>query len=255
MLDWSKLLAGLPSGLRSELQQAFDSISRNYVERRWEPSELNGGKFCEVAYSIINGLVSGAMPAVASKPSNMAVACRALEQTPANSARPGDHSIRVLIPRMLIAIYDVRNHRNVGHVGGDVDPNHSDATAVYMMASWVLAELIRIYHGVSTDEAQNIVDALVERKIALIWQTGDKKRVLDHAMPPKDQALALLYSSVSEVSAKLLTDWIEYSTVGNLRAQVLKPLHDKRLIEFDRESDQARISPKGVEEVETRILR
>jgi hypothetical protein len=255
MLDWSKVLAGLPPSLRGELQQAFESISRNYLERRWEPSELNGGKFCEVVYSILNGLVTGTMPAAAAKPSNMAVACRALEQAPANSARVGDHSIRVLIPRMLIAIYDVRNYRNVGHVGGDVDPNHSDATAVYMMASWVLAELIRIHHGISTDEAQAIVDALVERKIPLIWQLGEVKRVLDHSMPPKDQALVLLYSSVSGASSKQLTSWIEYSTVGNLRAQVLKPLHDKRLIEFDRESDRSRISPKGVEEVETRILK
>jgi hypothetical protein len=50
---------------------SYQEIISNYLERRWEPAELNGGKFCEAVYSIINGAVKGSFPAKASKPSNM----------------------------------------------------------------------------------------------------------------------------------------------------------------------------------------
>jgi hypothetical protein len=168
MTDRSRVLAALPQALRDELFNNYQKIMSNYLERRWEPSELNGGKFCEAAYSIINGAVKGSFPTKASKPSNMLMACQALEKEPADPNRVGDRSLRVLIPRLLPVLYEIRNNRGVGHVGGDVDPNHMDAEAVQVMASWIMAELVRIFHGVTTEEAQHTVDALVERKSLLI---------------------------------------------------------------------------------------
>jgi hypothetical protein len=96
----------------------------------------------------------------ASKPPNMRDDYRELEKK-SKTGKPGDHSMRVRIPRMLPALYDIRNNRGVGHVGGDVDSNLMDATAVYSMASWILAELVRAFHAVKTTDAQAAVDALV----------------------------------------------------------------------------------------------
>src|SRR5262249_53121213 len=120
-------------------------IASNYAEHRWAPTELTAGRFSEVVYTILDGEVSGSFATAPSKPSNMRNACLALESRP-STGKPGDRSIRVLIPRTLLTLYEVRNNRNVGHVGGDVDPNMMDATLVFAAASWVLAELIRVYH-------------------------------------------------------------------------------------------------------------
>src|SRR5262245_16799160 len=111
-------LKGVPKGLRAPLLEEFNKLARHYRESRWEPSELNGGKLCEIVYSILKGYVGGSFPASPSKPSNMVDACRALE-----TASPFPRAIRIQIPRMLVALYEIRNNRNVGHVGADVDPN------------------------------------------------------------------------------------------------------------------------------------
>jgi hypothetical protein len=179
MIDLSRVLAGLPKALRDTLLESFQEIMSNYLERRWEPSELNGGKFCEVVYSIINGALKGSFPTSASKPANMRAACRALESEPPDASRVGDRSLRLLIPRVLPVLYEVRNNRGVGHVGGDVNANHMDAEFVQATASWVLAELVRIFHGATTEEAREIIDALVERKTPAIWEVEGVKRVLD----------------------------------------------------------------------------
>src|SRR5690242_11012254 len=82
-----ELLAQIPSGLRDALLGAYGEITRNYRERRWEPSELNGGKLCEVVYSILKGHVSGKFPNKPSKPRNMVDACRELENESAMTSR------------------------------------------------------------------------------------------------------------------------------------------------------------------------
>src|SRR5215468_4374727 len=112
----SGVLANLPSGLRTELVQALNKITTNFREGRWEPAELNGGKLSEVVYSIIRGHADGAMPARSLGPRDMVVACRQLEQE-----KQLPRSLRIQVPRMLVALYEIRNNRGVGHAGGDVN--------------------------------------------------------------------------------------------------------------------------------------
>src|SRR5262249_44828705 len=149
----------IPPGLRDPLLECFSEIGRNFSERRWEPAELNGGKFCEIVYTIVDGSLSGSYVAAPAKPAKLVDACRLLEQRPANALRVGDRSLRILIPRLLPVLYEIRNNRGVGHVGGDVNPNYQDAVAVYQMVSWVMAELVRVFHQIPIGEAQETVDA------------------------------------------------------------------------------------------------
>jgi hypothetical protein len=116
-------LATIPVGLRDPLVEEYNKLAKNFRENRWEPAELSGGKLCEIVYSILNGYITGTFPTTPSKPSNMVDACKKLETAPNTFPR----SVRIQIPRMLTALYEIRNNRNVGHVGGDVDPNHMDA--------------------------------------------------------------------------------------------------------------------------------
>jgi hypothetical protein len=196
----------LPTKLRKDLLDAFTKIVANFAEGRWEPSELNGGKLAEVAYTMCEGVASGNMPGQATKPQNMVKACLGLESK--YSAAP--RSVRIQIPRMLMALYEIRNNRNVGHVGGDVDPNHMDAMAVLQMSKWVVAELVRVLHQMPTDEAEELVDALVERDIPLVWKVGGTRRVLDPSLSATDKTLLLLHSATGSVSEDEVRGWAEY---------------------------------------------
>ncbi len=254
MIDPSRVFAGLPVGPRDALLQCYRQIISNYLERRWEPSELNGGKFCEVVYAIVYGALSGNFPAKAMKPKNIRDACQAFEKAAPDPNRAGDRSLRILIPRLLPVLYEIRNNRGVGHVGGDVDPNHMDAEAVQAMASWVMAELVRVFHGGTTDEAQRTVDALVERKTPLIWEIDGIRRVLVPKMSAKNKSLLLLHRSSDWVSAPELFGWVGYSNLSMFRRKVLGQMHEDRLIEFERVADKAHISPLGIKYVETNLL-
>ncbi len=254
MIPPSQALGFLPPGLRQPLVDFYGEIARNFAEHRWEPAELNGGKFCEVVFNVIDGAINGTFAAMPSKPARLLDGCRGLETTPAVATRVGDRSLRILIPRMLPVLYEIRNNRGVGHIGGDVNPNFQDAIAVYQMASWVMAELIRIFHQVSLKDAQETVDALVERKHPMVWQIDGIRRVLDPELPKGDQSLLLLYAAGTWVEDKKLARWVEYKNLSQFRDSVLMPMHRNRLLECDNSQRRVRLTPLGNADVEARLL-
>lgn len=213
------------------------------MERRWASAELSGGRFCEIVYTILDGHARRVYPAVPNKPSNFVAACRQLEN---NTNVP--RSFQILIPRLLPALYEIRNNRNVGHVGGDVDPDFMDSSAVLSMTSWIVAELVRVFHGVSTEEAQSVVNNLVERRLSLVWKSGDIRRVLNPHMPLKDQVLLLLGSVTGKVSVNQLFSWTGYKDKAYFMRLVRK-LHNTRLIEFHETLLEIELLPPGLDYV------
>ncbi|MGZ4185368.1 MAG: hypothetical protein ACXVFA_08605 [Solirubrobacteraceae bacterium] len=175
----------------------------------------------------------------------MVTACQQLEQS-----QNVQRSVRIQIPRMLIALYEVRNNRNVGHVGGDVDPNHMDAVCVLQMSKWIVAELIRILHHRSVDEAAELVEALVERETPLVWKVSGKMRVLDPKVSMKDKTLLLLHATTGSVAERDLVTWVEHSNPSVYRRDVLRPSHKAKLIEYDADGRTVQISPLGIEYIE-----
>lgn len=245
-LDRAAVLGALPPGLRNPLVEEFNKILRNFRERRWEPAELDGGKLCEIVYSILSGHLTGSFPPSPSKPLNMYDACKRLEQT------SGPRSMRIQIPRMLIALYEIRNNRGVGHVGGDVDPNQQDATVVVAMSQWIMAELVRAFHEVDLDTAARAVETLVARTIPLIWEVNGTLRVLNRSLSARDKALVVLYASGRMTAAKLAAA-VEYKNLARFRSNVLGKAHVKKLLDFAPTTDEVVLSPVGVRYVEEEI--
>jgi hypothetical protein len=145
---------------------------------------------------------------------------------------------------MLPALYEVRNNRGVGHVGGDVDPNHMDATLVSSMCNWIMAELVRVFHHLTIAEAQSVVDSLAERRVPLIWQSGDLKRVLDPNITLPDQVLLLIASSPVPIGTDPLLDWLDYNNKAYFK-KTLKKLHEERKLNLSRDGKQVEILPPG----------
>lgn len=150
----------------------------------------------------------------------------------------------------------MRNKRAIGHAGGDVDANGIDIATMARIADWTVCELIRINHGLSLEEAQDIVDAISVRQIPFVWEVAGKKRVLKAGLTAKDQVVVLLHScEPSAVLVEDICDWVEYSNLHVFKNSALNPLHKQRLIEHDQATGSVVLSPKGVDYVEQHILR
>jgi hypothetical protein len=245
-------IAGIPETLRQELFERYGDIITNYRTRNWEGASLNAAKFVETVYTILRGRASGAYPARAEKPKDMIQACRALETE--DEGKMGGRGLRILIPRALLPIYEIRNNRGVGHAGAEIDPAHMDAEYALHSCQFILAELVRVYHQLPAPTARAVVDALLEREIPLIWEVGGVRRVLDATMEATDRVLVLLYASVGAIDEDELLLWTEYANAARFRNQILPGLHARALIHYDRDARTVVISPVGIHDVEQRLI-
>ena len=248
MVTPEQALAAIPEGLRKPLLQEFSGIINNFLEHRWSATELAGGRFCEVVYTILDGHARGSFAASPSKPSNFVDACRRLEN---NAAVP--RSFQILIPRLLPTLYEIRNNRNVGHTGGDVDPDLMDSSAVISIASWILAEMVRVFHNLSTEEAQQLVDNLSERRLTLVWKSGDIRRVLNPNLSLKDQTFLLIGSVAGKVAVEQLFSWTEQKNRAYFN-KLIRSLHEKRYLEFHVSTGEIELLPPGADYI-TELLK
>jgi hypothetical protein len=71
----------------------------------------------------------------------------------------------------------------------------------------------------------------------------------------KQKTLLLLYRSAENYEfTEDLYSWVEYSSLSMFKTAILKRLHEKKFIEYDRGTDIVHLSPLGIVEVENNIL-
>jgi hypothetical protein len=138
-------------------------------------------------------------------------------------------------------------------VGGEVNANYMDATYVLHSTQWIMAELVRMFHDVTIDEATAVVSALVDRTVPALWKVGHVTRILDPSISLSDGTLLLLYSDVQGLHETDLAKSLEQSRLSDYR-RVLTRLHKQRLIEYDTITRHAVLSPIGIKTVEEQLL-
>jgi len=157
------------------------------------------------------------------------------------------------IPRALRLIYDVRNNRDAAHLADGIDPNTQDATLVVSVADWVLAEFVRLYHNVSADEAQIIVEQIVTREAPVIQDFDGFLKVLRPDLKPAEHCLVLLYHR-GKIGATYddLTEWARPTMRSNLRRTLRGLVFDDAFAHDD--GKRYYITYKGEQYVERKRL-
>lgn len=232
MIDQIKkhLIKAIDPPLVEALLKAYSDLKNNYYLGKYKPSELDGSHFAEVVIRILQLTTTGKYtPLGQSLPKFDLREIESYSQLP--SADYAD-SIRIHIPRAILAIYGIRHRRGVAHVGGDIIPNLSDSTLIVATCDWILAELIRLYYTSSLEEAQKLVDTLVVRKVPLIQDFNGFLKVLDPSLSIPKQILVLLYQRGTQgASRKELSKWVKTSA-GNLSNALSRLVNSERYLHY-----------------------
>lgn len=220
-------LNNLPPNLVDALQAEFQKLHKQYFLGRWEPSQLDGGRFAEAVLRIVEQKNVGKFTALGIQLDRLAI----VRSAEGNTTLPD--SLRFQIPRLAGLILDFRNTRNVGHLG-NIDVNEMDATFVLHSADWIVAELIRLETQMDPDKAQSEIKKIIERKVPIIENLGGRLKILDPKLNTLKKILATCYQKFPEhVSEKDLLNWTEYSVHNSGRfRKYLKQLNRDTLIDY-----------------------
>ena len=108
---------GVPQDLVEEVLQAYAEAKRRYFLGDHRPQEVEGGRFSEAVFRVLQHACAGKFTPVGKNLPKVDVLLTTFE----NAAGQPD-SIRLHIPRTLKLIYDIRNKRDVAHLGDGIDP-------------------------------------------------------------------------------------------------------------------------------------
>lgn len=242
----SALSTHLPKDVFAALLDEYQHIKQQFLLRKFQPTELNAARFSECVLRLIEFLDTGTYTAFGKQLDTQKIINRVAN----NTVLP--EGIRFFIPQLTKVLLDIRNKRNVAHVGGEVNSNYSDSLLVSHCADWILVQLIRNYHVNNINEARKTVESISETKIPVVAEVGDFIRVQNTKLKADEKTLLILYyRQPDSVSDKDLMRWIRYTNSSRYRTEILKLLDDEALIHY--ENGFCILLPKGIVYVEKNI--
>jgi hypothetical protein len=244
-------IAGISDDLLAdELVAAYQQLKTRYLRRDFRPGQLEAGRFAEAAFRILQLIAGGKYTPLDHSLPKLPALLQSLESSDASAVHD---SVRLHIPKALAAVYNVRNRRDIGHIAGDVDSNSMDATYVVATCDWVLAELVRVFHKCSPEEAQAYIESIVRRRAPLVQEFGDVPFVLRRGLPAKDEILVLLWGrGTLGASLQELDEWAVSLSRKVISARLGELERSHRFIR--RIDGRAFITDTGIEYVESRLL-
>lgn len=194
--------------LLDKLFESYQLVSEYYYLGRHRPACFEGGRFAEVALRMLQQVTTATYTPLGRSIPNFRSEVLRFESADKNKF---PDSIRFHIPRTLQVIYDIRNKRDVGHVGGDVDANFSDATLSVVSCSWVMTEFLRVYYTSDLKTAQELVNSLVKIRIPLIQDFSGFLKILKPSLSLPNKILAFLYYRSSEgATVQEFDEWLSH---------------------------------------------
>jgi hypothetical protein len=242
--------AGMPAELADEVLQGYEEAKRRFYLGDHRPTEVEGGRFCEAVTRVLeHELLGRYTPLGKTLPS-----LNDKRLSSFFSAQGKPDGLRVHLPKALYFIYGIRNQRDVAHLGDGIDPNIQDATLVVGTLDWMMAELVRVFHTVSPDEAHAIITDLVTREVPVVEEI-DGQPVCSKDLGVGDQILVFLYRAGRDAGLDLkeLKRQMRQNDQSNLNKAVRR-LDTKNLVLLHPDTNKAHITSKGMADVEARRL-
>jgi hypothetical protein len=236
--------------LLDKLFESYQLANEHYYLGKHRPCCSEGGRFAEVVLRMLQQVTSGAYIPLGHPIARFRNEVVDLEKA---DAKKFPQSIRIEIPRTLQIIYDIRNKRDVGHAGGDVDANFSDATLSLVCCNWVMTEFLRIYYTSDIATAQKLVDSLVKIRIPLIQDFNGFLKLLNPKLSLPNKIMALLYYRHSDgATVEELNLWLANRIRRDYMNLTLDKLEHERAF-IHREDERCFITDTGKKYVEMNI--
>jgi hypothetical protein len=247
----AQLAAKLDAKLVHELLEAYSEAKRNYYLGGLRLSAVEGGRFCEAAFRLLEYATKNKKFTALSKP--LASTDKLILELSNLDGSQFSDALRLHIPRSLRLVYDIRNKRDAAHLSDGIDPNLQDATLVIGVLDWVLAEFIRLYHNVTADEASRIVDGLVTRTAPVVQDFDGFLKVLNPKLQVSDHCVVLLYQRGEEgATFEELHRWVRPKMRANLKRTLDNLVDARDYAHFD--GSRYLITRRGEQYVEEKRL-
>lgn len=238
-------LGQVPSSIAGPLLNEYEEIARRFARGDWGVAELNGGRYAEALIRYLDWKESGAPIPLGNELDRLKI----LRRVESDDSIPD--GIRFHVRRCANLLMDVRNKRDVAHLGPDLEVQAMDARLVMRVADWSLAEIIRVESNRSPSDVQILIDRLSATRLPLVEEIDGELLVLATDRKASVRALIALYHSYPEpMTAEEVRRAIKYKNKSRFR-RLLGSQEEKALLH--RSERNVYLTRKGVQWVEKNV--
>lgn len=193
LVEKKKLLAQLSPPLdhllSSQLVDEFVSAERRFIQRDWEPAELDGGQFCEILARILYHQDSGNLHQSKSHED----CCSYIENDKVSHAITPRHAALHIV-RVLKTISKFRSQRGAVHISPTYTPNHMDAKLVIECVRWAMNETLRMFwSGSDRESVAKAIRELLQFDVPCVGKFEEIVMVQRTDLSADEEVLVLLH--------------------------------------------------------------
>ncbi|UZN48794.1 hypothetical protein KZ686_13760 [Cupriavidus cauae] len=179
--------------LCSQLLDEFISAEKRFIQRDWEPAELDGGQFCEILARLLYHQDSGTL----SQSKGFDECCKYLESDQVkHSIHPRHDAIHLV--RVLRTVYKFRSQRGAVHISPTYSPNHMDSKLVIECVRWAMNETLRIFWQGDRDVVAKAIRELLQFDVPCVGVFSDALLVQRTDLSSEEEILVLLHFAGEE---------------------------------------------------------
>ena len=187
----AQLAPPLDPGLTELLVKEFISLEQRYIQRDWEPAQLDGGQFCEILGRILYHQDSGTL-----NPGKDFDECVKYiwDEKNQNKHLMNPRHDAIHISKVIRTTYKFRSQRGGIHISPKYTPNHMDSKVIMEMVRWAFAETLRVFwKGSDREQVAKAIRELLTFDVPCIGRFEEIIMVQRTDLGAEEELLVLLH--------------------------------------------------------------
>ena len=241
----AQLAKSIDQTLAEQLIEEATELEQSFLLGKWKHSELDGGRFAEVAARIVYSADSGNT----SLNKSVDDCLRYVDNQQVQHSFPEPQGA-IHLAKVLRAIYKLRSQRGAVHVSATYTANEIDSRLIVECVRWVLADLLRIFLQINREEVATLVRELARFPQPLVRNYGDQPLLQNVTFTIEEEILAHLLEAPSGMTVARLVAVIpkDPSSVRKaakrLQGSPLRQVIDRGKVLFITDLGTARVEQK-----------
>jgi hypothetical protein len=184
----AQLAPPLDTQLTEQLVAEFISQEKRFIQRDWEPGQLDGGQFCEALARILYHMDSGNL-----NPNKDDDKCLKYVENEQNNHLLQPRQTALHVAKAIRLVYKFRSARGAIHISQSYQANHMDSKLVLEGVRWLFAEALRIWWNSDREKVAKAIRELLQFDVPAVGKFDNVLMVQRTDLSPSDEILVMLH--------------------------------------------------------------
>jgi hypothetical protein len=225
----AQLAPPLDTLLVTQLVDEFVSQEKRYIQRDWEPAELDGGQFCEVLARIVYHVDSTNL----NRGKDVDECLKYIENDHVPHSHPRREAMH--LAKVMRTAYKFRSQRGAVHISPMYNANHVDSKLIIECVRWLMNDFLRIFWNGDKEQVAKAIRELLQFDVPCIGTFEGALLVQRTDLSPEEEILVLLHYSGetgfnrkalgqhAQCAAPRITEALQKLTAPDVRQIILVP--------------------------------